>query len=68
VPLTVDLAALDGVRVLDAQTMSDEDSYAKNTLQDRERVSTHRTESVVVGETTITVALPPVSWTAIELA
>jgi alpha-L-arabinofuranosidase len=66
--VTVDLAALDGAGVLDAQTMSDEDSYAKNTLQDRERVSPHRNESVVVGETTITVALPPVSWTAIELA
>jgi alpha-N-arabinofuranosidase len=66
--VTVDLAALDGASVLDAQTMSDKDAYAKNTLQDRERVSPHRNESVVVGEGTITVTLPPVSWTAIELA
>jgi alpha-L-arabinofuranosidase len=66
--VTVDLTALDDVSVLDAQTMSDEDAYAKNTLEDRERVSPHRNESVVVGATTLTVSLPPVSWTAIELA
>jgi alpha-N-arabinofuranosidase len=66
--VTIDLAALKGVSVLDAQTLTDEDIQAKNTLHDQERVGLRRNESVVTGDETVTVTLPPVSWTALSLA
>jgi alpha-N-arabinofuranosidase len=66
--VTIDLAALDGVSVLDAQTLTDADIQARNTLDAPERVGLRPNESVVVGEHTITVTLPPVSWTALSLA
>ena len=66
--VTIDLTALDGVSVLEAQTLSDDDIQAKNTLDDQERVGLRPNESVVVGESTVTVTLPPVSWTALSLA
>jgi alpha-N-arabinofuranosidase len=65
--VTIDIAALGAVSVLDAQTLSDDDVYAKNTLQDPERVGLTANDSALIGDGTITVTLPAVSWTAIEL-
>lgn len=65
--VTIDISALGAVSVLDAQTLSDDDVYAKNTLEDPERVGLSANDSAVTGDGTITVTLPAVSWTAIEL-
>jgi alpha-N-arabinofuranosidase len=65
--VTIDIAALGAVSVLEAQTLSDTDVNAKNTLDDPERVGMHVNDSAVVGDGSITVTLPAVSWTAIEL-
>jgi alpha-L-arabinofuranosidase len=71
--VTIDVAALGGAevpgaaRVLSAQTMSDSDVYAKNTLDAQDRVGLLDNETVVAGDGTITVTLPPVSWTALSL-
>jgi alpha-L-arabinofuranosidase len=49
-------------------TPSDADVYAKNTLDDPERVSLHSNESVTTQAGTIRIQLPPVSWTVVEVA
>lgn len=67
VTLTVDIAALGSVAVLESHTLADGDVYAKNTLADRERVAPRANDTAVVEDGTLTVTLPPVSWTAIAL-
>ncbi len=66
--VTIDLTALGGVSVREAQTLADDDLQAKNTLDDQERVGLRANTSVVVEDATVTITLPPVSWTALSLA
>ncbi len=66
--VTIDLAALGGVSVRDAQTLTDDDIQARNTLDDQTRVGLRPNTSVVVEEATVTITLPPVSWTALSLS
>ncbi|GAP61101.1 MULTISPECIES: alpha-N-arabinofuranosidase [Arthrobacter] len=65
--VTIDLTALDSAIVLDAQTLSDADVYAKNTLNDPNRVGLHPNKSAVVRDGVVEITLPPVSWTALNL-
>ncbi|MGO4858756.1 arabinosylfuranosidase ArfA [Arthrobacter sp. 2MCAF14] len=65
--VTIDLTALDGVIVVDAQTLSDADVYAKNTLEDQDRVGLQPNKSAVVRNGVVEIILPPVSWTALNL-
>lgn len=65
--LTIDIAALGSVSVLESHTLADHDIYAKNTLADPERVTPHPNESVSIAQGTLTVTLPAVSWTALAL-
>ncbi|QEW01007.1 alpha-N-arabinofuranosidase [Microbacterium caowuchunii] len=65
--VTVDVSALGDVTVLEAHTLSDEDVYAANTLDDRERVAPHENTSATAADGVLTVTLPPVSWSAIAL-
>jgi len=67
ITVTVDIAGLGDVSVLETHTLSDDDVYAKNTLDDPERVTVHGNDSVRVDGGELTVTLPPVSWTAIAL-
>ncbi|RMB61442.1 arabinosylfuranosidase ArfA [Tessaracoccus antarcticus] len=67
VELTVDIRALGDVSVLEQHTLSDADVYAKNTLNDRERVGVDSTPNHEIVDGTITVVLPPVSWSALAL-
>jgi alpha-L-arabinofuranosidase len=68
--VTVDARALlsagSPIRVIDAQTLSDEDVRASNTLADPHRVGPAPLTPVVDGGT-ITVELPPVSWTVVTV-
>ena len=66
--VTIDLTALDGVSVLDARTLTDDDIQAKNTLDDQERVGLRPNGRVITEGHSVTVTLPPVSWTALSLA
>ena len=65
--VTIDVSALGGVRVLSADTLSDDDVYAKNTLAEPERVALHANPTAALTEGTLTIELPPVSWTAVSL-
>jgi alpha-L-arabinofuranosidase len=66
-PVTVNLQALGDVSVLDAQMISDADFYARNTQDDPDRVGLKPNRSAAVEGGTLTVTLPPVSWTAVAL-
>ncbi|MGO4536487.1 arabinosylfuranosidase ArfA [Leifsonia sp. 2MCAF36] len=65
--VTIDMTALDGVSVLSVQTLADDDFSAKNTLDDQNRVGLSDNASVVTSGSNVTVTVPPVSWTALEL-
>lgn len=65
--VTVDVARLGDVAVLESHTLSDDDIHAQNTLEDPERVAPRTNDSAVVGDGTLTITLPPVSWSALSL-
>lgn len=67
VTLAVDVASLGDVSVLESHTLADDDVYAKNTLEDRERVAPRMNDSVRIEGGRLTITLPPVSWTALSL-
>jgi len=67
--VTIDVSALPSAVVSTAVTLSDDDVYAKNTLEDPQRVGLVPNESVVVDDDgRLTITLPPVSWTALSLS
>jgi alpha-N-arabinofuranosidase len=67
VTITIDIAALGSVGVLSAVTLADADTSAANMLGDTERVGLTPNGSVVLEGAIVTITLPPVSWTALEL-
>ncbi|HWS51836.1 MAG TPA: alpha-N-arabinofuranosidase [Microbacterium sp.] len=67
ITVTVDVTGLGDVSVLESHTLTDDDVYAKNTLEQPERVTVHANDSVRVDGGELTVTLPPVSWSAIAL-
>ncbi|MCT9819758.1 alpha-N-arabinofuranosidase [Microbacterium sp. W1N] len=68
VTVSVDISALGDVALVESHTLSDDDVYAKNTLEDRERVAPRPNDSAAVAGGVLTITLPPVSWTALALA
>lgn len=67
VTLTIDIATLGDLSVLETHTLADDDMYAKNTLDDPERVAPRPNDSAHIDGGELTVTLPPVSWTALSL-
>jgi alpha-N-arabinofuranosidase len=67
ISVTIDVSALGEITVLDAQTLSDDDVYAKNTLDEPERVGLRANDSAELAEGQLTLVLPAVSWTAVSL-
>ncbi|WP_262001441.1 alpha-N-arabinofuranosidase [Microbacterium sp. Mcb102] len=67
VTLSFDVSEFGAVREAHARTLSDDDVYAVNTLEDPERVALRQNETLVVSDGVAVVELPPVSWTAISL-
>jgi alpha-L-arabinofuranosidase len=67
VTVTVDIAGLGDVSLVESHTLADEDVYAKNTLAEPERVAPQPNDSVRIAGGELTVTLPPVSWSAIAL-
>ncbi|PZQ89593.1 MAG: alpha-L-arabinofuranosidase [Leifsonia xyli] len=68
VTVSVDLAALGAASVVSALTLADADLDAANTLADPERVGLTSNDSAALEGGVLTIELPPVSWTAVELA
>jgi alpha-N-arabinofuranosidase len=66
--VTADISSLGDVNISETHTLTDDDVYAKNTLEDRERVAPRPNDSATVDGGTLTITLPPVSWTAIALS
>ena len=53
---------------VEAQSLHDDDIYAKNTLENQTRVALKSNDTVrVEGERHVTVSLPPVSWTVLHM-
>jgi len=67
VQVTIDVRSLGSSRVVEAVTLADPDVYARNTLAEQHRVTPSVNKSAALADGTITVELPPVSWTAIGL-
>lgn len=65
--VTVDIAGLGDVSVLESHTLTDDDVYAKNTLEQPERVAPRANESISIDGGELTITLPPVSWSAVSL-
>ncbi|MET4157217.1 alpha-L-arabinofuranosidase [Agromyces sp. PvR057] len=65
--VTVDVSGLGEVSVLESHTLSDDDVYAKNTLEQPERVAPRANDSVAIDGGELTITLPPVSWSALSL-
>jgi alpha-N-arabinofuranosidase len=68
VTLEIDTRALGGVSVGEAISLFDDDIHAANTLAHQDRVTPTANASVEIGEATVTITLPPVSWTVLTLA
>ena len=66
--VTIDIAALDGFSTVVAESLYDTDVYAKNTLEEPERVTMKTNTSAKLDGSAVTITLPPVSWTAVSLA
>ncbi|PPB49056.1 alpha-L-arabinofuranosidase [Arthrobacter pityocampae] len=66
--VTIDIAALDGFSTMTAESLYDTDVYAKNTLEEPERVTMKTNTSATIDGDSVTITLPPVSWTAVSLA
>jgi len=66
--VTIDVRSLGFSRIVEATTLSDDDPYARNTLEEQDRVVPHANGSAVLADGVLTIDLPPVSWSAIALA
>jgi alpha-L-arabinofuranosidase len=66
--VTVDVGALGVGRVAEALTLAETDPHAANTTSDQDRVQPRQNGSARVVDGSLTLTLPPVSWTAVSLA
>ena len=67
VTVQIDATALGVATVESAVTLHDEELHAANTLEQPDRVAPRPNDSVRLTDGTVSVTLPPVSWTAIAL-
>ncbi|MEV5069780.1 alpha-N-arabinofuranosidase [Microbacterium sp. LMI12-1-1.1] len=67
VTLDIDTRAVGAIGDARATSLFDGDIHAANTLDDPERVTPRENTSVRVGEGTVSITLPPVSWTVLTL-
>jgi alpha-L-arabinofuranosidase len=67
IDVAVDLGGLDAAAIRETHALFDDDVYAKNTLEDRERVAPRPLASARIVDGVLHATLPPVSWSAISL-
>jgi alpha-N-arabinofuranosidase len=65
--VTIDVRGLGSSRIVEAVTLADPDVYAKNTLAEQRRVTPSENASAKLADGTLTIELPPVSWTAVAV-
>jgi alpha-N-arabinofuranosidase len=68
IEVSIDVSGLNATQITEAVTLHDDDPYAKNTLADQNRVGLKDLTGAVLADGTVTVTLPPVSWSALALA
>jgi alpha-N-arabinofuranosidase len=56
------------VAVVESHLLHEDDLYAANTLEDRERVGVRPLDATTIEESALIVELPAVSWAALRLA
>lgn len=66
--VTIDVAALGARSIVDTTSVWDEDVHARNVLDDPERVLPRTNDTAAIVDGTLTITLPPVSWSAVELS
>ena len=66
VDLAIDVSGLGDVRIVETHLLHDEDPYARNTLEEPERVQPGTVEARVEGGI-LHVTLPPIAWAALSL-
>jgi alpha-N-arabinofuranosidase len=68
-PITVDVAlhGFGALSITETATLTDEDPEATNTAEHPDRVAPAPNDSAAVSDGTLTITLPPVSWTAVAL-
>ncbi len=67
IDVTINVSDLNAKVITEAVTLHDADVYAKNTLENQNRVGLKQLPGAVLAEGTLTVSLPPVSWSAVAL-
>ena len=65
--VSIDLGSLGPTRLGESLTLADDDPTATNTLEHQERVAPTPNRSVRIEDGVLTVELPPISWTALQL-
>jgi alpha-L-arabinofuranosidase len=66
--VTIDTAGFGAWSSVEANGIWDDDVNAKNTLEHQDRVGLRANASVSVADGSLTITLPPVSWTAVDLS
>jgi alpha-L-arabinofuranosidase len=65
--VSIDVSSLGPVRLAESITLADDDPTATNTLEHRERVAPTPNRSARIEDGLLTVDLPAISWTALQL-
>jgi alpha-L-arabinofuranosidase len=65
--VSIDVGSLGPTRLGESLTLADGDPTATNTLEHQERVAPTPNRSVRIEDGVLTVELPPISWTALQL-
>jgi alpha-N-arabinofuranosidase len=65
--VSIDVGSLGPVRLAESLTLADDDPTATNTLEYQERVAPAPNRSVRIEHGVLTVDLPAISWTALQL-
>jgi alpha-L-arabinofuranosidase len=65
--VSIDLGSLGPVRLGESLTLADDDPTATNTLEHQDRVAPTPNRSVRIQDGVLTVDLPAISWTALQL-
>ena len=68
VTIDIDVRLLGAVTLSHVESLWDEDIHAANTLRDPGRVGLRPNETARLEDGTVTITLPPVSWTALTLS
>ena len=65
--MSIDVSSLGPVRLAESMTLADDDPTATNTLEHQNRVAPTPNRSVRIEDGLLTVDLPAISWTALQL-